>query len=279
MRGLAVKISTNLLIIGSISFLLSACGDAAKLPDQAGIGPNPTIPPPNTTLIPTVNIAAAKGWPEGTQPTPASDLAVNAYATGLDHPRWLYVLPNGDVLVAETNGPPRPEETQDIKGRIMIAVMKKAGAGGRSANRISLLRDADGDGFAETRSVFLEGLNSPFGMALVGEDLYVANTDAVVRFRYQEGQMQLKDPGTKIADLPGGPLNHHWTKNIIASRDAKQRFATVGSNSNAAENGIEKEERRAALLEIDPSTGATRLFASGLRNANGMGWDPQSGDL
>jgi glucose/arabinose dehydrogenase len=141
-----VKISTNLLIIGSISFLLSACGDAAKLPDQAGIGPNPTIPPPNTTLIPTVNIAAAKGWPEGTQPTPASDLAVNAYATGLDHPRWLYVLPNGDVLVAETNGPDRPEDAKGIKGFFFHVAQKWAGAGVPSANRITLLRDTDGDG-------------------------------------------------------------------------------------------------------------------------------------
>jgi glucose/arabinose dehydrogenase len=171
-----VKISTNLLIIGSISFLLSACGDAAKLPDQAGIGPNPTIPPPNTTLIPTVNIAAAKGWPEGTQPTPASDLAVNAYATGLDHPRWLYVLPNGDVLVAETNGPGRPEDAKGIKGFFFHVAQKWAGAGVPSANRITLLRDTDGDGVAETRTMFLKDLNSPFGMALIGHDLYVANT-------------------------------------------------------------------------------------------------------
>ena len=191
MRGLAVKISTNLLIIGSISFLLSACGDAAKLPDQAGIGPNPTIPPPNTTLIPTVNIAAAKGWPEGTQPTPASDLAVNAYATGLDHPRWLYVLPNGDVLVAETNGPDRPEDAKGIKGFFFHVAQKWAGAGVPSANRITLLRDADGDGVAETRTVFLKDLNSPFGMALIGHDLYVANTDAILRFPYVDGETEI----------------------------------------------------------------------------------------
>ena len=159
-----MNIGTNLLIIGSISFLLSACGDGAKLPDHAGIGPNPTIPPPNTTLIPTVNIAAAKGWPEGAQPTPASDLAVNAYATGLDHPRWLYVLPNGDVLVAETNGPDRPEDAKGIKGFFFHVAQKWAGAGVPSANRITLLRDADGDGIAETRIVFLKDLNSPFGM-------------------------------------------------------------------------------------------------------------------
>src|SRR6478609_8878718 len=149
MRGLAVKIGTNLLIIGSISFLLSACGDGAKLPDHAGIGPNPTIPPPNTTLIPTVNIAAAKGWPEGTQPTPASDLAVNAYATGLDHPRWLYVLPNGDVLVAETNGPHRPDDGKGIKAWVTGLFQKYAGARVPSPNRITLLRGLKSDGRAE----------------------------------------------------------------------------------------------------------------------------------
>jgi glucose/arabinose dehydrogenase len=279
MRGLAVKISTNFLIIGSISVLLSACGDAAKLPDQAGIGPNPTIPPPNSTLIPTVNIAAAKGWPEGAQPTPASDLAVNAYATGLDHPRWLYVLPNGDVLVAETNGPDRPEDAKGIKGFFFHVAQKWAGAGVPSANRITLLRDADGDGVAETRTVFLKDLNSPFGMALIGHDLYVANTDAILRFSYVDGETRIDAPGVKVADLPGGPINHHWTKNIIASRDGSHLYATVGSNSNAAENGLDKEDRRAAILEIDPATGQSRVFASGLRNPNGMAWQPETGVL
>ena len=259
--------------------LLSACGDAAKLPDQAGIGPNPTIPPPNSTLIPTVNIAAAKGWPEGTQPTPASDLAVNAFATGLDHPRWLYVLPNGDVLVAETNGPPRPEDAKGIKGFFFHVAQKWAGAGVPSANRITLLRDADGDGVAETRTVFLKDLNSPFGMALIGHDLYVANTDAILRFPYVDGETQINAPGVKVADLPAGPINHHWTKNIIASRDGSHLYATVGSNSNAAENGLDKEDRRAAILEIDPATGQSRVFASGLRNPNGMAWQPETGVL
>ena len=274
-----MKISANVLIIGSISLLLSACGDAAKLPDQAGIGPDPTIPPPNTTLIPTVNIAPAKGWPEGTQPTPASDLAVNAYAAGLDHPRWLYVLPNGDVLVAETNGPPRPEDAKGIKGFFFHMAQKWAGAGVPSANRITLIRNADGDGVAETRTVFLKDLNSPFGMALIGHDLYVANTDAILRFPYVDGETQTKAAGVKVADLPAGPINHHWTKNIIASRDGSHLYATVGSNSNAAENGLDKEDRRAAILEIDPATGQSRVFASGLRNPNGMAWQPETGVL
>src|SRR4249920_2082776 len=204
MRGLAVKISTNFLIIGSVSLLLSACGDAAKLPEQAGIGPNPTISPPNTPLIPTVNIAAAKGWPEGAQPTPASDLAVNAYASGLDHPRWLYVLPNGDVLVAETNGPKRPKDEEGIKAKVMKKMRSKAGAGTPSANRIVLLRDGDADGVAETRSVLVENLHSPFGMALVGNELFVANTDGIVKFPYRTGDTRITARATPVTDLPGG---------------------------------------------------------------------------
>jgi len=230
-------------------------------------------------MLPTINIAPARGWPVGTTPTPAAGLAVAAYANGLDHPRWLYVLPNGDVLVAETNAPPKPEDGKGIKGWVMKKAMKRAGAGVPSANRITLLRDADGDGIAETRTAFLEGLHSPFGMTLVGSSLYVANSDAVVRFPYKTGQTKIVDAGRKIVDLPAGPLNHHWTKNIIASRDGRHLYATVGSNSNVAEHGMDKEENRAAILEIDPATGSSRVFASGLRNPNGMGWQPQSGVL
>jgi glucose/arabinose dehydrogenase len=266
-------------LLGVLMVSLAGCGDMATLPVEAGTGPKPALPPPKDTLFPTVHIAPAKGWPEGKTPTSAPGLAVAAYAKDLDHPRWLYVLPNGDVLVAETNAPPRPEDGKGIKGWIMKWVMKRAGAGVPSANRITLLRDADGDGIAETRSVFLKGLNSPFGMALIGGDFYVANTDAVVRFPYSDGQTEITAPSVKIADLPAGPINHHWTKNLIASRDGSRLYATVGSNSNVAENGMENEERRAAILEIDPATGGSRVFASGLRNPNGLGWQPQSGVL
>jgi glucose/arabinose dehydrogenase len=274
-----MKATTQIVFVGSLSLLLAACGDAAKLPEQAGIGPDPTLPSPNTTLIPTVNIAAAKGWPSGTQPTAAADLAVKAYATDLDHPRWLLVLPNGDVLVAESNGPPRPEDGSGVKGLVYKMAQRRAGAGVASANRITLLRDSDGDGVAETRMVLLKDLNSPFGMALIGDHLYVANTDAVMRFPYKTGDTEISAPGEKVADLPAGPLNHHWTKNIIASRDGSRLYATVGSNSNAAENGLEKEDRRAAILEIDLASGQSRVFASGLRNPNGMAWQPESGVL
>jgi glucose/arabinose dehydrogenase len=255
------------------------CTEVATLPVEAGTGPHPTLPPPRHTLLPTVNIAPARGWPSGATPTAATGLSVNAFATNLDHPRWIYILPNGDVLVAETNAPPRPEEAKGIRGWFMKRMSKRAGSATPSANRITLLRDADGDGVAETRVAFLQGLNSPFGMALVDSSLYVANTDTLMRFPYKVGEKQIAASGTKIADLPAGPRNHHWTKNVIASPDGSRLYVTVGSNSNVAENGLDEEVNRAAILEIDPSTGRSRVFASGLRNPNGMGWQPQSGAL
>jgi glucose/arabinose dehydrogenase len=258
---------------------LAACTESSRLPQSADAGPQPTLPEPTRTALPTVHIAPAKGWPEGATPTPAAGLTVKAFATGLDHPRWVYVLPNGDVLVAETNAPPRPERDKGFRAWMMKQVMKRAGAGTPSANRITLLRDADGDGVAEVRTVFLEGLNSPFGMALVGRDLYVANTDALVRFPYEPGATRIAGQGTKVVDLPGGPLNHHWTKNVIASRDGSRLYVTVGSNSNVAEHGMEKEVDRAAILEVDPARGTRRLYASGLRNPNGLGWEPKTGAL
>jgi glucose/arabinose dehydrogenase len=273
------KLSYGVLSVGVATFGLSACGEQAQLPASAGVGPNPVLPPPNETLFPMVNIAPAIGWPAGAKPTPASGLQVAAFAEDLDHPRWLYVLPNGDVLVAETNGPPRPEDSQGIRGWVMSLVMGWAGAAVPSANRITLLRDADGDGTVDERTVFLENLNSPFGMALVGNVFYVADTDAVVRFPYQEGQTRITAPGEKVVDLPAGPINHHWTKNLIASLDGSLLYATIGSNSNVAENGITAERGRAAIWEIDPATGRHRVFASGLRNPNGMAWEPETGVL
>ncbi len=259
-----------------LALSLSGCGEEATVPIEKGYGPDPVLPEPSESLFPTVNIAPASVWAEGKKPEPADGFAVNAFATGLDHPRWMHVLPNGDVLVAETNAPPKPEGSDTgIKRWVMGLVMKSAGAGVPSANRISLLRDADGDGTAETRSAFLEGLNSPFGMALVGETFYVANADAIVSFPYKEGDTKITAQATKVADLPAG-LNHHWTKDLIASEDGLKLYATVGSNSNIGENGMDIEENRAAVLEVDPKTGQTRLFASGLRNPNGLSWNPQS---
>ncbi len=268
-------------IIVSASLLLAmyGCGDTAQLPADASVGPEPEIPAPRHEAIPTVHIAPAKGWASGATPQVAEGLSVHAFAEGLDHPRWLYVLPNGDVLVAETNAPPKPEDGKGITAWFVKRAQTKAGAGVPSANRITLLRDADKDGVAETRTVFLGGLYSPFGMALVGDSFYVANTQAVVRFPYRTGATKISAVGTIAAELPAGPINHHWTKNIIASADGKRLYATVGSNSNAGENGIAKEDRRASILEIDLATGASRVFASGLRNPNGLGWERTTGAL
>jgi glucose/arabinose dehydrogenase len=267
------------LLILALATGLVACGESSTLQVSDGTGPSPKLPEPNKTLIPTVNIAEAVGWPDGAKPTPAQGLQVAAFAEGLDHPRWLYVLPNGDVLVAETNAPPKPDDTQGIRGWVMKKVMGRAGAGVPSPNRITLLRDANHDGIAETRTIFLENLNSPFGMTLVGNDLYVADTDRLIRFPYKEGDTQIKAQPTKVVDLPGGTLNHHWTKNVIASRDGSKLYVTTGSNSNVGENGMATEEGRAAIWEVDRATGNHRIFAAGLRNPNGLAWEPRSGEL
>jgi len=271
--------SPKALGLAAIAIALTACGEVAQLPISSGVGTHPQLPAPNPTLIPTVNIAQAVGWPANAKPVATPGLTVNAFAAGFDHPRWLYVLPNGDVLVAETNAPAKPEDGQGIKGWIMQWALNKAGAGEPSANRITLLRDADHDGVAETRTVFIAGLNSPFGMALVGNDFYVANADALLRFPYKLGEINITQAGTKVLDLPGGPINHHWTKNVLASPDGARLYVTVGSNSNVAENGMDQEIGRAAIWEVDPKRGSYRIFASGLRNPNGLAWEPESGAL
>jgi len=254
--------------------VLAGCSDVAQVPFSEATGPRPVLVAPVQHPIPTVNIAPARGWPDGGRPAPAAGLAVNAFAAGLDHPRWLYVLPNGDVLVAETNAPERPDEGKSLKGRAMKVFQKKAGAGAPSANRITLLRDSDGDGVADQRHVFLEGLNSPFGMALIGDQLYVANTDAVVRFPYQTGATHIDAQGVQVVALPAGTRNHHWTKNLIADPSGGKLYVTVGAHSNAAENGIEVEQERAAVWEVDLKAVSHRVLASGMRNPNGLGWEP-----
>ncbi len=268
------------LVVGACAFTYGAFGDKAKLPESAGIGPHPQLPPPNETLLPTVNIAPAKGWPdEASGPQATDGLQVVAFAEGLQHPRNVYVLPNGDVLVAETDTPPKPEDGKGVKGMIYKEVQKMAGASSPSANRITLLRDTNGDGKADQRSVFLEGLNSPYGIALMGNDLYVADADALLRFPYEEGQTKIAAAGVKVTDLPGGPINHHWTKNIVAAPDGQHLYASIGSNSNAGENGVEAEAGRAAIWEIDPNTGEHRILASGLRNPNGLAIEPHTKQL
>ena len=267
------------LLLALPSVVLFASCESARLPVIASMGPNPALPPPRKALIPTVVIAPAKGWPQGATPAVAAGFKVTRFAEGLDHPRWLYVLPNGDVLVAETNRPPKKPEPKGIRAWFMKRFFKRAGASVPSANRITLLRDADGDGIAETRMPFLENLFHPFGMALVGSDLYVANADAVVRFPYRDGVTSITEAPVKVADLPGGPINHHWTKSLLASADGSRLYVGVGSNSNVAEGGMEQEASRAAILEIDRSSGATRVFASGLRNPVGLARNPETGVL
>lgn len=259
--------------------LAAGCGEEAKLPASAGYGPHPTLIAPNPTLIPTVNFAKVVGWPKDGKPVAPAGLAVNAFASALDHPRWVYVLPNGDVLVAETTSPVHPDDQKGLRGFVGKLIMGMAGAEGPSANRIVLLRDANGDGVAGQRFDFITGLNTPFGMTLVGDTLYVADTDALLAFPYHAGDTQIAAPGRKIVDLPAGAINHHWTKNVIASRDGSKLYVTIGSNSNVGENGVAAEEGRADIWEVDPKTGSHRIFASGIRNGNGMGWAPVTNAL
>lgn len=268
MRRAGLALAVTVLTGGML--ILSACGDSARLPLSASFGPDPQLPPPNVTLFPTVKIAPAVGWRPAEHPTPASGLAVTAFAIDLDHPRNVYVLPNGDVLVAETNAPPKPDDNPGLRGLITRWIMNRAGAGTPSANRLVLLRDSHGVGVADMRSVFLEGLHSPYGIALIGDQLFVADTDAIRRYQYHSGQTHIDDPGSVLTELPAGRINHHWTKNLVASPDGRFLYVSIGSNSNVGENGLAAEEGRAQIWEVDIRTGAHRSYATGLRNPNGL---------
>ena len=259
-----------------VLLLVAGCGDRATLNVAQGTGPAPVLPPPSHSLIPTIKVAKAVGWPAGVTPVAGNGLSVKAFATGLDHPRWLLALPNGDVLVAETNGPDRPKDNRGIKGYFFDFFQKMAGAAVPSANRITLLRDADGDGRAEQRHVLLDGLNSPFGMTLVGNTLYVANTDALLAFPYTVGVTRITASPRKVLDLPAGEINHHWTKNVIATPDGMTLFVTIGSNSNVGENGLAAEADRAMIWQVNPATGAHAAYATGLRNPNGLAFEPHT---
>jgi len=249
------------LVLFIIGISLTSCAETSNKPAGFGVGPNPTLPEPKHRLIPTVEVAPAIGWSGELTPTTVKGMQINAFAKNLDHPRWLYVLPNGDVLVAETNAPYKPDDNAGFKGWVVGFIMDIAGATPPSANRITLLRDSNGDGVADVQSVFLTDLNSPFGMTLVGDNLFIANSDAILRFPYQTGDMQITKPAIKLIDLPAGKINHHWTKNIIANDEGTKLYVTVGSNSNVAENGIEAETDRAAIWEVDIETGTHHIFA------------------
>ena len=265
------------VVVAATAASLSGCGESAKLPLSAGIGPRPQLPPPDVTMFPTVKVAPAVGWRQGEQPTPAPGLTVTAFATGLQHPRNVYVLPNGDVLVAETNAPPKPDDSSGLRGLVTRWIMRRAGAEVPSANRLVLLRDTHADGVADVRSVFLQGLHSPYGVALVGNQLFVADTDAIRRYPYFAGQTHIDEPGSILTELPAGRINHHWTKNLVASPDGRFLYVSIGSNSNAGENGLAAEQGRAQIWQVDVRSGEHRSFATGLRNPNGLAFalDPR----
>ena len=261
--------------------LVAGCTAPGSSDPLVGFGPSPPMPAAHTSLIPQVGVPDVVGWPAGAAPKAPAGFTVSRFAEGLDHPRWLLALPNGDVLVAEAAAPPSQgdETNPGIRGWVQKMLMKKVKSAVPSPDRIILLRDADGDGVAETRTVFAQGLKSPFGMTLDGDTLYVANTDGVVSFPYRPGQTAVDGTGTRVFDLPGPPINHHWTKNVVASPDGRRLYATVGSNSNAGDNGMAAEQGRASVWVYDIASRQARIYASGLRNPNGLDFEPTTGAM
>jgi glucose/arabinose dehydrogenase len=272
-----MRLSNHLAV--TLALPLAACAIGQASSSDTGFGATPSLPAPESKLIPMVNIAPTEARPVGFLPTAPAGFVVTRFASGLAHPRWLYTLPNGDVLVAESDAPQEHDEGSGIFGWIRRQVMKRAGSGVTSPDRIVLLRATDGAGVAPIQTVFLRGLHSPFGMALIGDHLYVADTDALLRFDYVTGATAITSAPVKVADLPAGPINHHWTKNVVADRSGKHLYITVGSNSNAGENGIDAEKGRARILQFDVDTSRLKPYATGLRNANGLAWQPDSGAL
>ena len=256
---------------------LGGCGGPPSGDPSAQIGPHPVLPEPHQYLLPPMHIAPQSRWHAGETPTVPVGLTIKPFATGLQHPRQLFTLPNGDVLVVESSGPPEPIHRP--KDLIMGWVQEHAGAGAKGANRITLLRDTNGDGAPDMRTVFIDHLVSPFGVALVGHDLYVASTDALLRFPYRGGETRIAAKPVKLLDLPGGPIDHHWTKSLVSSPDGTKLYVGVGSNSNIVENGLEAERGRAAVWEVDRASGAYRLFATGVRNPTGLQFEPTTGQL
>lgn len=269
----------RLMVAASVLLVAGCSGESKQLNLSREFGSAPELTEPAESVPPTMNPAKAVGWPEGGGPVPAPGMSVTAFAQGLEHPRWVLPLPNGDVLVAESDRPEGSLGIKGVTGWVASKVMNYAGADLESADRITLLRDTNGDGVANLRTAFLEDLHSPFGMTLVDDLLYIANADAIVRVPYREGDTVASAPPELVVQLSTESMNHHWTKNVIASEDGSKLFVAVGSNSNIGENGIDAEAARAAILEVDPATGGYRVFASGLRNPVGMDWEPQTGAL
>jgi glucose/arabinose dehydrogenase len=264
--------ASSLMIVS----LLAGCNDKGGDPAKQ-YGFNPDLPEPHQYLIPPMSVPQAVGWREGETPTVPNGLRIQAMANGLMHPRIVYPLSNGDILVVESNSPgSKPFRPKDYIAGLIKA---RGGAGDKGGNRITLLRDADGDGVPEMKTVLIDHLHSPYGVAWVADTLYVANTDAIIAYPFKPGQTEIKEPGTKLADLPAGPINHHWTKAMVASPDGSKLYVGVGSNSNVAENGMDIEEGRAAIYEVDRLTGAKRLYATGVRNPTNLAVQPGTGQL
>ncbi|MGE9550252.1 PQQ-dependent sugar dehydrogenase [Erwinia amylovora] len=265
------------LLTVSVSLLLLGCDEGAKIDPSRQTGANPELPPSQNFLIPPMQVPAGAAWKQGEKPSVAEGLKIEKVAEGFQHPRQLYTLPDGDILVVEASGPPAP--TSQPKELITGVIKNASGKGGPGGNRITLLRNSNGEGKSWEKHPFLQNLHSPFGVQLIGDTLYVANADAIMKYHYDRGATSITDPGTELADLPGGPINHHWTKSLLASPDGRKLYVGVGSNSNITENGIGAEYRRADILEVDVATGASRIYASGMRNPTGLQWEPQTGKL
>ena len=258
----------------AVAVCLAGCDNGATLDPNTQVGPDPQLPEAKNFLLPPMQVPSGVAWKTGETPKVPAGLKIEKVADGLMHPRQLYVLPNNDVLVVEANGPSKtPNRPKQL---IMGVVQQSSGKGGPGGNRITLLRNNNG---TWEKHIFLENLYSPFGVQLIGNTLYVANADAIRKYAYTPGATRITDPGTELADLPGGPINHHWTKALLASPDGSKLYAGIGSNSNITENGIGNEYRRAAVLEVDTASGASRVYASGLRNPTGLQWEPQTGKL
>jgi glucose/arabinose dehydrogenase len=272
MTGSNLRLMTSLAALAA----LAACGRPAGDPARQ-YGPNPYLPEPHQFLIPPMSVPHAVGWKPEEAPTVPAGMKIQAMATGLMHPRIVYTLPNGDILVVESNGPgSKPFRPKDyVQGKVKAI----GGAAAKGGNRITLLRDANGDGTPELRTVLVDHLHSPYGVAYVGDTLYVANTDAIMAYKYALGTTRITSPAVKLADLPAGPIDHHWTKSMAASLDGTKLYVGVGSNSNITENGMDVEEGRAAIYEVDRLTGAKRSYASGTRNPTNLAIDPRTGAL
>ena len=271
MSKLAVHTGSALALL-----LLAACSPKIASPNTQ-YGANPALPKPHQYLIPPMRVPPGVGWKNGAAPVVPAGLKIQTFASGFEHPRMVYTLPNGDVLVVETNGPPAPiyRPKDYIEGKVKALAGSSAPAG----NRIILLRDSKGTGVPDVRTVFIDHLNSPFGVVLVGGDLYVADTDAILRFPYVPGETRIASPGVKLTDLPAGPIDHHWTKSLTVNADGSKLYVGVGSNSNITENGMAAEVGRAAIWEVNRQTGFKRIYASGLRNPTGVAFEPQTGKL